>query len=101
MFDFTVRTAATVHDEQGAVEVGLYSDGVDIDRDRRNNQAPIKVIGTGRTPELPITGTVAASLTAAGILLVLIGAAVVGLMRRHSPRRPRRRAMHSSGRQGG
>ncbi|WP_250008045.1 hypothetical protein [Actinoplanes sp. M2I2] len=87
MFRFTVRIAPTAQDEEGAVGFFLYSEDVDVDRDPRNNQAPIKVTGTGRAPGLPITGTIAATITSTGIILLLIGAAVVVAVRRSAVRK--------------
>ncbi|MBL7252765.1 hypothetical protein [Paractinoplanes lichenicola] len=86
LFTFTVRSAPAARDEEGSVQFYLYDDGVNVDRDLANNQAPIKLAGTGRPPALPITGTIAATITVSGIVLILIGTAVVTVMRRRGLR---------------
>ncbi|MBM2615912.1 hypothetical protein JIG36_10125 [Actinoplanes sp. LDG1-06] len=80
-FAFTVRTARTARDETGSVRVDMFGSEQSVDRDPRNNEAEIRVTGTGPAVQLPITGTSPASTAAIGILLVLAGFVAVGRAR--------------------
>ncbi|MCO8270764.1 hypothetical protein M1L60_09170 [Actinoplanes sp. TRM 88003] len=42
--------------------------------------------GTGRAPELPITGTIAAFITSSGIIFLLLGTVIVATARRRATR---------------
>ncbi|NMO53950.1 hypothetical protein HH310_22555 [Actinoplanes sp. TBRC 11911] len=88
-FTFTVSGTRAVSDEGGEVQVNLFSDGVNVDRDLRNNQAEISVTGEHGKAELPITGTTAAAVASAGIVLLFAGAAIVAALRRPPRRRVR------------
>jgi len=84
-FRFTVRIARAARDEEGSVQVDLYSGGDNVDRDLRNNQAKITVKAAAGGGGLPITGTTAATIASGGLLLMLLGAVVVAALRRRTP----------------
>ncbi|WP_306216051.1 hypothetical protein [Actinoplanes sp. RD1] len=83
-FSFTVRVARAVHEDAGSVEVALTSDGAGVDRNLRNNRAAIRLTATGGGGELPITGTIAATISAGGLALLLAGTTIVAALRRRN-----------------
>jgi hypothetical protein len=84
-FAFAVRVNRVVATARGEVEVYLYDNGEQIDRDPRNNTVPIRVTAAGGGGGLPVTGADAMITAGAGVLLVLVGVVVLVGFRRAAP----------------
>ncbi len=80
-FAFTVRVDPGADDGEGAIEVLMEER---VDRDAGNNGAPITLKVGGAGGGLPVTGRTTATVAGAGLLLLLVGAAVTVVLRRRT-----------------
>jgi hypothetical protein len=77
-FTFAVRAA---RDGEGWIDVLLPDDGRSVDRNAGNNRARITVSVDGEGGGLPVTGNTAGIVAGGGVLLMLLGAAVLMKLR--------------------
>ena len=82
-FTFEVRITRAAHEGDGSVELSVFDNDA-VDRDPRNNRAPITLNSAGGGGGLPITGTTATRAAGLGTLLVLIGSTVIIALRRRA-----------------
>jgi hypothetical protein len=76
-----VRVDPGADDGEGAIEVLMEER---VDRDAGNNGAPITLKVGGAGGGLPVTGRTTATVAGAGLLLLLVGAAVTVVLRRRT-----------------
>ena len=88
-FTFEVSVGRAAHPESGSVEVYLLGDGEGngIDRDPRDDRAPITLSAAGGAGGgLPVTGRGVARTAGAGLLFAFAGIAVLLASRRRTVR---------------